>query len=162
MRTTKCGCGGGEIGTQISDDETEADLAECLQCKHQGWIGTYCPQCKKDQGMIHSVAGPTNQRKETGNRWTLRLARALRQLTRSRKAGSQLPPIGQGCLNLRGIEGHDLGQAAVIITRTKAGVRVFFVDSNGRQVSDLKVPSSLMLMEDGLEVVQDMEGYGWI
>jgi hypothetical protein len=111
-----------EIGAHISDDETEAEWAECPQCEHQGWMGTYCPQWE-DQGMTHSVAGPTNHRKENGNRWPVRLASALRQLTRSRKAaGSQLPPIGQGCLILRGVEGHDLGQAAVIVSQTKVRV----------------------------------------
>ena len=152
---------GADIGAQVSDDETEAEWAECSQCEHQGWMGTYCPQWE-DQGMIHSLPCPTNHKKETGNRWPVRLARALRQLTQSRKAGSQLPPIGQGCLILRGVEGHDLGQAAVIVSQTTAGVRVAFVDSNGRQVSKLKVPSSLMPMEDGLEVVQDIDGYVWI
>jgi hypothetical protein len=44
---------GAERGAQISDDETEAEWAECPQCEHEGWMGTYCPQCE-DQGMIHS------------------------------------------------------------------------------------------------------------
>jgi hypothetical protein len=57
---------GAEIGAQISDDKTEAEWAECPQCEHQGWMGTYCLQCE-DQGMIHFVAVSTNHRKETGS-----------------------------------------------------------------------------------------------
>jgi hypothetical protein len=152
---------GAERGAQISDDETEAEWAECPQCEHEGWMGTYCPQCE-DQGMIHSVSGPVNRSKKTGDRWTSRLARGLRQLTRSQRAGNELPPVGQECLILRGVDGHDLGQAAIITQQTRARVRVTYVDSNGRPASKLKVPSSLMLLEDGLTVARDEHGFVWI
>jgi hypothetical protein len=61
---------GAKIGAQVSDDEeAETEWAECLQCEHQGWMGTYCPQCE-DQGMIHSLPCPRNPVKETGDSWT--------------------------------------------------------------------------------------------
>ncbi len=74
MEITKMRTRGAERGAQISDDETEAEWAEFPQCEHEGWMGTYCPQCE-DQGMIHSVPGPVSRSKETGNRWTSQLAR---------------------------------------------------------------------------------------
>jgi hypothetical protein len=128
MRTTNADTGA-EIGAHISDDETEAEWTECPQCVQASRLDRDLLSAVQGSGNdLFRVAGPTNHRNETGNRWTVRLARALRQLTQSRKAGSQLPLIGQGCLILRGLEGHDLGQAAVIILQTKARVRVAFVD----------------------------------
>jgi hypothetical protein len=150
---------GAKIGAQISDDEAETKWAECPQCEHQGWMGTaYCPQFK-DQGMNHSLPGPRNRWKETGGSWTSRLARGLRQLTRSKKTGNKLPPVGQRCLVLRGEEGHDLGQPAIITMQTRARVWVAYLDSKGRKVSKVKVPSSLMLLEDGLDIVRDEDGF---
>jgi hypothetical protein len=78
------------------------------------------------------------------------------------KAGSELPQIGQPCLILRGVEGKDLGQQAIITTQTKARVEVSFRAQSGRQMTKLKHPSSLILLEDGLEVVQDERGFVWI
>jgi hypothetical protein len=86
----------------------------------------------------------------------------LQQLSRVDKAGSELPQIGQPCLILRGVEGKDLGQQAIITTQTKARVEVSFRAQSGRQVTKLKHPSSLILLEDGLEVVQDERGFVWI
>jgi hypothetical protein len=89
---------GAEISTQISDDEAETEWAECPQCEHQGWMGTYCPRSARIREWFHSLPGPRNRVKETGGSWTSRLARGLRQLTRSKKAGNELPPVGQRCL----------------------------------------------------------------
>jgi hypothetical protein len=112
--------------------------------------------------MFHSLPGPRNRMKEIGGSWTSWLARGLWQLTQSKKAGNELPPVGQRCLVLQGIEGHDLGQPAIISMQTRARVHVAYLDSKGRQVSQVKVPSSLMLLEDGLEIVRDEDGFIWI
>ena len=152
---------GAERGAQVSEDETEAEWAECSQCAHQGWMGTYCPQCE-DQRMTHSIPGPRKRIRGANGKWKERLARGLQRLTRSRKAGNELPSVGQGCLVLRGVEGHDLGQPAIVTMQTKARVRILYIGADGRPASKLKQPSSLILVEDGLEMVQDEHGFVWV
>jgi hypothetical protein len=136
-------------------------MAECPQCEHQGWIGTYCSRCE-DQGMIRSLPGHRNHVKGTSGGWASRLAQGLRQLTWNKRAGNELPPIGQRCLVLRGVEGQDLGQLAIVTMQTRARVHVAYLDLKGQQVSKLKVPNSLMLLEDGLEIIRDEDGFVWI
>ena len=118
-------------------------------------MGTYCPQCE-EQGMIHSLPGPQNCMTEACSSWTSWLARGLRQLSWSKKAGKELPPVGQRCLVVRGKEGHDLGQTAIVAMQTRARVGVAYLDLKGF------VPSLLMLLEDGLEVGRDEDGSVWI
>jgi hypothetical protein len=152
---------GAAISVQVSEDETETEWAECSQCDHRGWMGTYCPQCE-DQGMIHSLPIRENCSKKTRNSWASRLSRGLQRLTRIQKAGNELPSVGQECLIMRGVDGQDLGQSAIVTLQTKARVRVTYVDANGRSTSKLKAPSSLILLENGLAVVRDEQGFVWV
>jgi hypothetical protein len=145
----------------ISDDDSDANIAACPQCDQHGWVGTYCLRCE-DQGMTHSVPIGRQPKNERQRGWRTRMTTRLRRLARVGKAGSELPQIGQPCLILRGVEGKDLGQQAIITTQTKARVEVSFRAQSGRQMTKLKHPSSLILLEDGLEVVQDERGFVWI
>jgi hypothetical protein len=150
------------VPSYISDDESDANVAACPQCEQHGWIGTYCSRCE-DQGMTHSV--PIAVRLADGGQrdsWKMRLAGRLRRLTRVGRAGSELPPVGQACLILHGVEGRDLGQQAVVTAQTKARVRVAYQERNGRRGEKLKHPNSLVLLEDGLEIAQDEQGFVWV
>jgi hypothetical protein len=145
----------------ISDDDTEANIAQCPQCSQQGWVGTYCSRCE-DQGMTFSV--PLTRRRDgnTAGSWRTRVTARVLRMTRIGKAGNELPAMGQVCLILRGVEGRDLGQQAVVTARTRARVRVAYQEQNGRQGSKLKHPSSLILLENGLEMAQDEQGFVWV
>ena len=149
----------------ISDDESYANYAACPQCEQHGWIGTYCSRCE-DQGMTYSVpiavirAG--KQRYEPRASWGARMVSRLRNLTRVGKAGSELPQVGQVCLVLHGIEGRDLGQQAVVTSHTRARVQIAYRDQDGRQVEKLKHPNLLVLLEDGLGMAQDEQGFVWV
>jgi hypothetical protein len=60
------------------------------------------------------------------------------------------------------VDGHDLGQAMIVMLQTKAQVRVTYLDMTGQWALKLKVPSSLMLLEEGLAIVPDEQGFLWI
>jgi hypothetical protein len=66
------------------------------------------------------------------------------------------------CSILHGVEGQDLGQQAVVTSQTNARVRVAYRERNGRQGEKLKHPNSLVLLEDGLAISQDKQGFVWI
>jgi hypothetical protein len=78
------------------------------------------------------------------------------------KAGNNLPERGQQCLVLRGEEKKDLGQEAVVTKLTAARVHIAYRDANGQQATRVKHPASLVLLDDGLHVVQDPMGFVWI
>jgi hypothetical protein len=149
------------VASYISDDESDANYAACPQCEQHGWIGTYCSRCE-DQGMTHSVPIATRLAGGQRENWRTRLAGRLRLLTRVGRAGSELPRVGQVCLVLHGAEGRDLGQQAVVIAQTRARVRIAYRERDGRRGEKLKHPNSLVLLEDGLEIAQDEQGFVWV
>jgi hypothetical protein len=63
---------------------------------------------------------------------------------------------------LRGDERKDVGQECVVTKVSAARVRIAFRDAQGRQATKLKHPASLVLLEDGLHVMQDARGCVWI
>ncbi len=83
-------------------------------------------------------------------------------LVRIGKAGDELPEVGQVCLVLRGDERKDVGQECVVTKQSAARVHVSFRDANGRQATRLKHPTPLVLLEDGLHLVQDARGCVWV
>jgi hypothetical protein len=50
----------------------------------------------------------------------------------------------------------------VVVKQSAARVQVAFKDRNGRQATKLKHPASLVLLKDGLHVVQDAQGCVWV
>jgi hypothetical protein len=99
------------------------------------------------------------------------MAASVRRLVRVGKAGNELPEIGQTCLVLCGDETKDVGQEAVmtqqrqevVVTKhATARVHITYPDRNGRQATRLKHPASLVLLEDGLHLLQDARGFVWI
>jgi hypothetical protein len=83
-------------------------------------------------------------------------------LVRVGKAGNELPEVGQVCLVLRGDKRTDVGQECVVTKQSVAQVWVLFRDKNGCQATKLKHPASLVLLEEGLHVVQDAQGCVWV
>jgi hypothetical protein len=78
------------------------------------------------------------------------------------KAGNELPDVGQVCLILRGDEKKDVGQECVVTKKSAARVLVSFRDKNSRQATKLKHPASLILLKDGLHLMQDARGCIWV
>jgi hypothetical protein len=154
------------ISVSDDDDETAEPRGECPSCYHRGIAGTLCPICE-DTGFIHESR--RNHRRGTNHRVQMaapnsreRMITRLRRLMRVGKAGNELPEVGQGCLVLRGEERTDLGQECVITRQTASRVHVSFRTAEGRQATRVKHPASLILLEDGLHVVQDRRGFVWI
>ena len=90
------------------------------------------------------------------------MALSVRRLMRVGKAGNELPEVGQGCLVVRGDERLDIGQECIVTKRTSSRVHIAFRDGNGRQATRVKHPASLVLLADGLHILQDNKGFIWI
>jgi hypothetical protein len=159
-------------GAPISDDDDDDgewdNVGECSHCQHQGITGTLCTLCE-DYGFIHESVGVRRRWQEQRQRtrlvartWQQRVAAGVLRLMRVGKAGNNLPERGQHCLVLRGEERKDLGQEAVVTKLTAARVHIAYHDANGQQATRVKHPASLVLLDDGLHVVQDPMGFVWI
>ena len=87
----------------------------------------------------------------------------LALLTRVGTRGNTRPKLGQMCLTMVGKVNEDLGQIGVVTSVTPCMVAVTSLRANGEDtVSRLKRPSSLILLETGLTLVQDSDGSIWI
>jgi hypothetical protein len=151
----------------VSDDEDGEwdDWGQCSNCQHRGITGTFCPGCE-DTGFIHESVNERrvwqSRLRASAQNMRERMAANLRRLRRVGKAGNELPKVGQTCLVLRGDERKDIGQECVITKQSASRVHISFRDGNGRQATRVKHPASLVLLEDGLHVVQDERGFVWI
>jgi purine nucleoside phosphorylase len=158
----------------VSDEEdeeresVEPEWGECSNCHHRGAIGTLCALCE-DAGFVHESASQRqswqlhlSQERAIARTWRQRVELGVRRLVRVGRAGNMLPEVGQGCFVVRGKEANDMGQEAVITKRTASRVHIAYRDKNGRQATRLKHPGSLVLLEDGLHVSQDADGFVWI
>lgn len=157
--------------TPVSEDEDDGewdDWGKCSNCRHQGITGTRCPACE-DTGFIHESVGvrrvwqtQVNREQALNRTWQQRVNAGVQRLVQIGGGGNKLPKVGQGCLVLRGDEKKDLGQEAVVTKRTASRVHISFRDANGRQATKIKHPGSLVLLEDGLHVMQDAKGFVWV
>jgi hypothetical protein len=92
-----------------------------------------------------------------------RWQRRLGQLTRTTVRGNVQPVIGQTCIVMTGVAGQDEGQMGVVTSRTKVMVEVTMVHTSGEgTITKIKQPRSLMLLEPGLGLVQDIDGAVWV
>jgi hypothetical protein len=73
-----------------------------------------------------------------------------------------LPELGQCCLVLQGKERKDLGQEVVVTKQTASRIHIAYLNANGRQATQMKHPALLVLLEEGLHVVQDTRGFVWV
>jgi hypothetical protein len=86
-----------------------------------------------------------------------------RRLFQARPRGNKQPKLGQMCLVMKGEAGGDEGQMALVSERTPAMVRVTYVcNKHGLTKTKLKHPSSLVMLDPGVTLVQDNDGTMWI
>jgi hypothetical protein len=125
----------------VSDEESETETEESHPCKLP--VGK-CPP-KQPQAFTRT--------------WQ----ECFRRLVRVGARGNTRPAVGQVCLVVVGNAHDELGQVGVVIGRTPAMVEMMVQPTSGvRCVSLLKRPSSLILLEAGLTLVQDPDGSVWI
>jgi hypothetical protein len=99
----------------------------------------------------------------TGQLLIRHLRDTLAQFVRLRPSGNVRPKIGQTCLIMKGKAGVDEGQVGIVSDTTASMVWVTFLsDQHGKQRSKLKRPSSLIMLDSKLIVVQDRDGTRWI
>ncbi len=154
----------------VSDDDDDGwdDVGECSNCQHRGITGTLCALCE-DTGFIHESIGVRQEWQEQRLRvqvaartWQQLVTAGVRQMVRVGKAGNHLPERGQCCLVLQGEEKKDVGQEAVVTKQTALRVHISYRDVNGQQATRVKHPASLVLLEEGLRVLQASMGFVWI
>jgi hypothetical protein len=89
--------------------------------------------------------------------------KCLQRLTRTQTRGNIQPQIGQACLIMKGIAGQDEGQMGIVTSVTRVRVDVTFIPKNGKgTITKSKQPSSLILLANGLTLVQDDFGTVWV
>jgi hypothetical protein len=126
----------------VSDEESEAETEEAHPFTLQ--VGD-CPSKKQPRAVTRT--------------WQ----ECFRRLVRVGARGNTRPAVGQVCLVVVGNAHDELGQVGVVIGRTPAMVEIMVQPTSGaRCVSLLKRPSSLILLEAGLTLVQDPDGSVWI
>jgi hypothetical protein len=145
-----------ESRATVSDDKGKwDDIRECPNCDHQGIPGLFTSpsECaifgERESKRLLGVCKNEQQRRV----W---------HLVRVGKAGNELPEVGQVCLVLQGDKCKDVGQECAIVKQSTARVQVAFKDKHGRQATKLKHPASLVLLKDGLHIVQDARCWVWV
>jgi hypothetical protein len=98
-------------------------------------------------------------RRSTSRSWQ----ECFRHVGRVGARGNMRPSIGQACLVVSGNAHEELGQVGVVIRQTPAMVEMMVRAKSGAPDSMvMKRPSSLILLETGLVLVQDIDGSVWI
>jgi hypothetical protein len=88
---------------------------------------------------------------------------ALGQLTRTTVRGNVQPKVGQMCIIMKGVAGQDEGQMCVVTSTSKVMVGVAFVHQDGvKTITKSKQPRSLLFLEPGLVLTQDLNGSVWV
>ena len=88
---------------------------------------------------------------------------SFRRLVRVGVRGNARPAVGQVCLVLAGNAHDEQGQVGVVVRRTPAMVEMVIPSASGSHcLTCLKRPSSLILLEAGLTLVQESDGSVWI
>jgi hypothetical protein len=92
-----------------------------------------------------------------------RMHRQIQRLPWMRPRGNVLPLVGQQCVIVNGDRGRDIGQMGVV-TEVKAVMMeiTFRHGRDGRMQKGLKRPGSVIMLEDGLELVQGQDGTVWV
>jgi hypothetical protein len=77
--------------------------------------------------------------------------------------GNNCPKRGQMCLVMKGETGNDEGQMAIVSECTTSMVRITYVCNQlGLTKTKLKRPSSLIMLDPTVTLVQDKDGTMWI
>jgi hypothetical protein len=86
-----------------------------------------------------------------------------KRLFHARPRGNNRPKRGQMCLVMKGETGNDEGQMAIVSERTTSMVWITYVCNQlGVTKTKLKRPSSLIMLDPSVTLVQDKDGTMWI
>ena len=86
-----------------------------------------------------------------------------KRLFQALPCGNKQPKLGQMCLIMKGKVGCDEGQMAIVSERTPVMVRVTYVcNQRGMTRTKLKQPSSLIMLDPNVTLVQEKDGTMWI
>ncbi len=92
-----------------------------------------------------------------------RIKEIAQRLFLARPRGNKRPKLGQMCLVMKGETGCDEGQMVIVSERTTAMVRVTYVrNKHGLTKTKLKRPSSLIMLDPGVTLIQENDGTMWI
>ena len=86
-----------------------------------------------------------------------------KRLFQARPRSNKQPELGQMCLVMKGKAGCDEGQMAIVSERTPVMVRITYVcNQRGGTKTKLKQPSSLVMLDPSVTLVQEKDGTMWI
>jgi hypothetical protein len=115
-------------------------------------------------GTRHSISdddsvGEDHECERAHRSWRNRLRDGFRQLVRLEPYCDGQPRAGEYCIIMTGKAGQDLGQMGRVTDVKPVMVEVAYRGpEEGPIVYKNKRPSSLIMLEDGLEVIQTREG----
>jgi hypothetical protein len=134
--------------------------------KHSGsQIEMLTPRQRAGVGVVseeesdEDSAGERSTQKYQPRSWKSR----LRWLTQTGSSGKKLPPVGRFCLIMKGDADKDVGRMGIVSRQTRCMVAIVWKDAkSGRTKERMKQPESLIQLEDGLIVEQDVHGMLWV
>jgi hypothetical protein len=96
--------------------------------------------------------------------WQEWLRKGVHYLMHMEPQGNVLPEVGTRCIVMAGNAGQDCGQMAKVTDQKIQMVGIKYRESNRRRLEyKVKRPSSLIMLEIGLTVKQDIHGpYGYV
>ena len=95
--------------------------------------------------------------------WQEGLRKGVRHLMRVEPRGNVLPEVGTRCVVMVGNAQQDFGQMAEIVDQKSQMVGIQYRGAKNRRLEyKMKRPSSLMMLEEGLTVRQDIHGTVWV
>ena len=117
----------------------------------------------------HSTHGAQVPLEAISTKWSKRtifgvqIKQMARRLFQALPRGNERPKLGQMCLVMKGEAGCDEGQMAIVSERTPAMVRITYMgDQSGLTKTKLKRPSSLIMLDPRVTMMQDSDGSTWI
>jgi hypothetical protein len=118
-----------------------------------------------DEASRRSECWTEDERAKTQKReaWQERLRRGVRKLTNMGPRGNHIPDVGTHCIVMVGNARQEVGQLAQVTHQTAKMVEIQFRGSKNRRLEHKrKHPSSLIMLEDGLTLKQDVHGTVWV
>jgi hypothetical protein len=124
------------------------------------------PRQRADVGVVSEKesdedgVGERSKRTYQPRSWKSR----LRWLTRTESNGKKLPPVGRFCLILKGDAEKDVGGMGIVSRQTRCMVAIVWKGAKSGETHErlLKQSKSLIQLEDGLIVKQDVDGMLWV
>ena len=131
------------------------------QASNDVWVSDEETDLEADLSLSHGeqTTVPILKPQKKCLTWRERLMRLGRVGIR----GNARPPVGQLCLVMVGSMVDEQGQLGIVTRQASCMVEVAVRPVSGaRTVSHMKRPSSLILLEPGLVLVQEKNGSVWI